>query len=235
MSVTRSPRAPCRPAPASTGERVLEISPMGVFPRLRATGLQSCSCFQRAVQVSMCARVEGGARCVRMVMNAPCTMAGGPDDDPGLLELADSLTAHEVDPRRHESDRASTLEAGVAHSGGQFELTHSPTLRHVRYVPRRKSERQRRASGSRICSRVEACFGASFVPPTPSRSCAVHAHAQTVPSGKSVDRRQAPSQKILEDANIKLTETITTLSDTAGAPCCRRSVPARPTRSGWPA
>ncbi len=151
--------------------------------------------------------------CVRMVVNHALTYhrLAVPTTTRGLLELADWLTAHEV---THVAMEATGVYwKPVWHMlEGQFELTLA-NAQHVRNVPGRKSD----VNDAQWLADLLAVglLRASFVPPPPVQELRdlTRTRKQLV---REIGRHTQRLQKILEDANIKLTETISDLLGHSG-------------------
>ena len=151
--------------------------------------------------------------CVRMVVNHAVTYhrLTVSTTTRGLLELADWLAAHEV---THVAMEATGVYwKPVWHIlEGQFELTLA-NAQHVRNVPGRKSD----VNDAQWLADLLAVglLRASFVPPAPVQELRdlTRTRKQLV---REIGRHAQRLQKILEAANIKLTETISDILGHSG-------------------
>jgi transposase len=151
--------------------------------------------------------------CVRMVANHQVTYyrLTVPTTTRGLLELADWMASHEV---THVAMEATGVYwKPVWHIlDGQFALTLA-NAHHVRNVPGRKSD----VNDAQWLADLLAVglLRASFVPPAPVQELRdlTRTRKQLV---REVTRHTQRLQKILEDANIKLTETISEILGKSG-------------------
>jgi transposase len=157
-----------------------------------------------ARQVMACARLLVNKTVMYHHVTVPTTTRG-------LLELADWLTQHEV---THVAMEATGVYwKPVWHVlEGQFELTLA-NAQHVRTVPGRKSD-VKDAQWLADLLAVGLIRG-SFVPPAPIHELRdlTRTRKQLV---REVGRHTQRLQKILEDANIKLTETISDIRGQSG-------------------
>ena len=164
-----------------------------------------------------CAGLDIHARqvvaCARIVVNLTVTYhhLTVPTTTRGLLELADWLTGHEV---THVAMEATGVYwKPVWHLlEGQFDLLLA-NAQHVRNVPGRKSD-VKDAQWLADLLAVGLIRG-SFVPPAPIQELRdlTRTRKQLV---REVGRHTQRLQKILEDANIKLTETISDIRGHSG-------------------
>ena len=164
-----------------------------------------------------CAGLDIHARqvvaCARIVVNLTVTYhhLTVPTTTRGLLELADWLTGHEV---THVAMEATGVYwKPVWHLlEGQFDLLLA-NAQHVRNVPGRKSD-VKDAQWLADLLAVGLIRG-SFVPPAPIQELRdlTRTRKQLV---REVGRHTQRLQKILEDANIKLTETISDIRGRSG-------------------
>lgn len=157
-----------------------------------------------ARQVVACARIVVEQRVTYQHLTVPTTTRG-------LLELADWLMAHEVTHAAMEA--TGVYWKPVWHLlEGQFELILA-NAQHVRNVPGRKSD----VKDAQWLADVLAVglIRASFVPPTPVQELRdlTRTRKQLV---REVSRHTQRLQKVLEDANIKLTETISDIRGQSG-------------------
>ena len=151
--------------------------------------------------------------CVRIVVNHAVTYQRltVPTTTRGLLELADWLAAHEV---THVAMEATGVYwKPVWHLlEGQFDLLLA-NAQHVHHVPGRKSD----VTDAQWLADLLAVglLRASFVPPAPVQELRdlTRTRKQLV---REVGRHTQRLQKILEDANIKLTETISDILGHSG-------------------
>ena len=151
--------------------------------------------------------------CVRIVVNHAVTYQRltVPTTTRGLLELADWLAAHEV---THVAMEATGVYwKPVWHLlEGQFDLLLA-NAQHVRHVPGRKSD----VTDAQWLADLLAVglLRASFVQPAPVQELRdlTRTRKQLV---REVGRHTQRLQKILEDANIKLTETISDILGHSG-------------------
>jgi transposase len=169
------------------------------------------------VLYARCAGLDVHARtvvaCVRMVGDRTITYhrMTVPTTTRGLLELADWLSEHEV---THVAMEATGVYwKPVWHIlAGQFDLT-LVNAQHVRNVPGRKSD----VNDAQWLADLLAVglLRASFVPPAPVYELRdlTRTRKQLV---REVTRHTQRLQKILEDANIKLTETISEILGQSG-------------------
>lgn len=164
-----------------------------------------------------CAGLDVHARqvvgCVRVVVNHTVTYQHltVPTTTRGLLELADWLTEHEV---THVAMEATGVYwKPVWHLlEGTFELLLA-NAQHVRNVPGRKSD-VKDAQWLADLLAVGLIQG-SFVPPAPIQELRdlTRTRKQLV---REISRHTLRLQKVLEDANIKLTETISDIRGRSG-------------------
>jgi transposase len=164
-----------------------------------------------------CAGLDVHARqvvaCVRIVVNHSVTYhrVTVPTTTRGLLELADWLTGHEV---THVAMEATGVYwKPVWHVlEGHFELTLA-NAQHVKNVPGRKSD----VTDAQWLADLLAVglIRGSFVPPAPVQELRdlTRTRKQLV---REIGRHTQRLQKILEDANIKLTETISDIRGQSG-------------------
>ena len=164
-----------------------------------------------------CAGLDVHARqvvgCVRVVVGQTVTYEhlAVSTTTRGLLELADWLTGHEV---THVAMEATGVYwKPVWHLlDGQFELLLA-NAQHVRNVPGRKSD----VNDARWLADLLAVglIRGSFVPPAPIQELRdlTRTRKQLV---RETGRHTQRLQKILEDANIKLTETISDIRGKSG-------------------
>lgn len=157
-----------------------------------------------ARQVVACARIVVKHRVTYHHLTVPTTTRG-------LLELADWLTGHEV---THVAMEATGVYwKPVWHLlEGQFELLLA-NAQHVQNVPGRKSD----VKDAQWLADLLAVglIRASFVPPAPIQELRdlTRTRKQLV---REISRHTQRLQKILEDANIKLTETISDIRGQSG-------------------
>ena len=164
-----------------------------------------------------CAGLDVHARqvvaCARIVVDQSVTYhrLTVPTTTRGLLELADWLTAHEV---THVALEATGVYwKPVWHVlEGHFDLTLA-NAHHVRNVPGRKSD----VKDAQWLADLLAVglIRSSFVPPAPVQELRdlTRTRKQLV---REISRHTQRLQKILEDANIKLTETISDIRGQSG-------------------
>jgi transposase len=164
-----------------------------------------------------CAGLDVHARqvvaCARIVVNHTVTYhrLTASTTTRGLLELADWLTAHEV---THVAMEATGVYwKPVWHLlEGQVALTLA-NAQHVKNVPGRKSD----VSDAQWLADLLACglIRSSFVPPTAVQELRdlTRTRKQLV---REIGRHTQRLQKILEDANLKLTETISDIRGQSG-------------------
>jgi transposase len=151
--------------------------------------------------------------CVRMVAHHQVTYyrLTVPTTTRGLLELADWMASHEV---THVAMEATGVYwKPVWHIlDGQFALTLA-NAHHVRNVPGRKSDMNDAQWLADLLA--VGLLRASFVPPAPVQELRdlTRTRKQLV---REVTRHTQRLQKILEDANIKLTETISEILGKSG-------------------
>jgi transposase len=164
-----------------------------------------------------CAGLDVHARqvvaCARIVVNQTVTYhhLTVPTTTRGLLELADWLTGHAVTQVVMEA--TGVYWKPVWHLlEGVFELTLA-NAQHVRNVPGRKSD-VKDAQWLADLLAVGLIRG-SFVPPAPVQELRdlTRTRKQLV---REIGRHTQRLQKILEDANIKLTETISDIRGQSG-------------------
>ena len=157
-----------------------------------------------ARQVVACARMVVDQRVTYQHLTVPTTTRG-------LLELTDWLTAHEV---THVAMEATGVYwKPVWHVlEGQFDLVLA-NAQHVRNVPGRKSD----VKDAQWLADLLAVglIRASFVPPAPIQELRdlTRTRKQLV---REISRHTLRLQKVLEDANLKLTETITDIRGRSG-------------------
>jgi|SRR5688572_14651286 len=157
-----------------------------------------------ARQVVACARVVAQHAVTYHHLTVPTTTRG-------LLTLADWLTSHQVTQVAMEA--TGVYWKPVWHLlEGQFELLLA-NAQHVRNVPGRKSD-VKDAQWLADLLAVGLIRG-SFVPPAP-----IHELRDLTRTRKQLVRERSRHtqriQKILEDANVKLTETITDIHGLTG-------------------
>jgi transposase len=151
--------------------------------------------------------------CVRIVVNHTVTYhrLSVPSTTRGLLELADWLATHAI---THVAMEATGVYwKPVWHVlEGQVELTLA-NAQHVKNVPGRKSD----VTDAQWLADLLAVglIRSSFVPPTPVQELRdlTRTRKQLV---REIGRHTQRLQKILEDANIKLTETISDIRGQSG-------------------
>lgn len=164
-----------------------------------------------------CAGLDVHARqvvaCVRIVVNHTVTYhrLTVPTTTRGLLELADWLAGHEVAQVAMEA--TGVYWKPVWHIlEGQFELTLA-NAQHVRNVPGRKSD----VHDAQWLADLLAVglLRASFVPATPVQELRdlTRTRKQLV---REIGRHTQRLQKVLQDANIKLTEAISDIRGQSG-------------------
>jgi transposase len=164
-----------------------------------------------------CAGLDVHARqvvaCARLVVSGAPTYhrVSVPTTTRGLLELAEWLTAHAV---THVAMEATGVYwKPVWHIlDGQFALTLA-NAQHVRTVPGRKSD----VTDAQWLADLLAVglIRGSFVPPAPVQELRdlTRTRKQLM---REISRHTQRLQKILEDANLKLTETIADLRGKSG-------------------
>jgi transposase len=164
-----------------------------------------------------CAGLDVHARqvvaCTRLVVNHTVTyqLLTVPTTTRGLLELADWLTRHEVTHAVMEA--TGVYWKPVWHLlEGQVALVLA-NAQHVRNVPGRKSD----VKDAQWLADLLAVglIQASFVPPAPIQELRdlTRTRKQLV---REISRHTLRLQKVLEDANIKLTETISDIRGRSG-------------------
>lgn len=211
LSVTWSPASTtkCRPG-----------RPVSTTCRFRIPGTpRQCDRVGAAMQLlyARCAGLDVHARqviaCVRIVANESVTYERltVPTTTRGLLELSDWVTSHQV---THVAMEATGVYwKPVWHLlEGQVELTLA-NAQHVRNVPGRKSD----VNDAQWLADLLAVglIRSSFVPPAPIQELRdlTRTRKQLV---RERGRHTQRLQKTLEDANIKLTETISDILGQSG-------------------
>jgi transposase len=151
--------------------------------------------------------------CARVVVNGAVTYHRRtvPTTTRGLLELADWLATHQITHVALES--TGVYWKPVWHLlQDQFELTLA-NAQHVRNVPGRKSD----VTDAQWLADLLAVglIRSSFVPPPPIQELRdlTRTRKQLV---REITRHTQRLQKILEDANVKLTETISDIRGKSG-------------------
>ena len=174
-----------------------------------------------ARQVVACARIVVDHTVRYQRLTVPTTTRG-------LLELADWLASHEV---THVAMEATGVYwKPVWHLlEGQIELTLA-NAQHVKNVPGRKSD-VHDAQWLADLLAVGLIRG-SFVPPRPIQDLRdlTRTRKQLV---REIGRHTQRLQKILEDANIKLTETISDIRGQSGRAVLHALSPGRRIPSAW--
>ena len=175
-----------------------------------------------AGSVTACARIASGAQVTYEHRTVPTTTRG-------LLDLAAWLAAHEC---THVAMEATGVYwKPVWHVlEERFTLVLANAM-HIRNVPGRKSDMNAATWIADLLA--HGLIRSSFVPPAPIQELRdlTRTRRQLV---HEVARHVLRVQKTLEDANLKLTQVMSSIVGVSGRAVLTASSPAKPTPSGSP-